>query len=71
MLLNVTNKMVHLLRYGIAFHLIASPISMLPRMGHRRAYAIDVYVRAFASAVGDNFVLMDDNARPHRARILE
>ena len=31
---------------------------------------IDVYVRPFAGAVGDNFVLMDDNARPHRARVV-
>ena len=31
---------------------------------------LDVYVRPFAGAVGDNFVLMDDNARPHRARVV-
>lgn len=27
-------------------------------------------VRPYAGAVGDNFVLMDDNARPHRARVV-
>jgi hypothetical protein len=26
-------------------------------------------VRLYASAIGDDFILMDDNARPHRARI--
>ena len=31
---------------------------------------LDVYVPPFAGAVGDNFVLMDDNARPHRARVV-
>ena len=28
-------------------------------------------VRPFAGAVGENFMLMDDNARPHRARVVE
>ena len=31
---------------------------------------LDVYVRPFAGAVGDNFVLMDDNARPNKARVV-
>ena len=31
---------------------------------------LDVYVRPFAGAVSDNFVFMDDNARPHRARVV-
>jgi hypothetical protein len=26
-------------------------------------------VRLYAGAIGDDFILMDDNARPHRARI--
>ena len=30
---------------------------------------LDVYVRPYAGAVGENFILMDDNARAHRARI--
>lgn len=30
---------------------------------------LDVYVRPYAGAVGPDFILMDDNARPHRARI--
>ena len=28
---------------------------------------LDVYVRPYAGAVGENFILMDDNARAHRA----
>lgn len=31
---------------------------------------LDGIVRPFAGAVGDTFVLMDDNARPHRARVV-
>ena len=30
---------------------------------------LDVYVRPYAGAVGENFILMDDNARAHRASI--
>ncbi|GFX71663.1 transposable element Tcb1 transposase [Trichonephila clavipes] len=29
------------------------------------------YVRPYAAAIGNDFILMDDNARPHRARIVE
>ena len=32
---------------------------------------LDVYVRPYAGAVGDGFVLMDDNAPPHRARVVD
>ena len=32
---------------------------------------LDVYVGPFAGAVGENFILMDDNAHAHRARITE
>ena len=32
---------------------------------------LDVYVRPCAGAVGENFILMDDNARAHRARITD
>ena len=31
----------------------------------------DVYVRPYAGAVGENCILMDDNARAHRARITD
>jgi transposase len=31
---------------------------------------LDPIVRPFAGAIGDDFILMDDNARPHRARIV-
>ena len=31
---------------------------------------LDVYVRPYAGAVGENFILMDDNARAHRAASL-
>ena len=32
---------------------------------------LDVYVCPYAGAVGENFILMDDNARAHRARITD
>ena len=32
---------------------------------------LDVYVRPYAGAVGENFILMVDNARAHRARITD
>ena len=32
---------------------------------------LDVYVRPYAGAVGENFILMDKNARAHRARITD
>ena len=32
---------------------------------------LDVHVRPYAGAVGPKFILMDDNARPHRARVVE
>ena len=32
---------------------------------------LDVYVRPHAGAVGENFILMDDNVRAHRARITD
>ena len=32
---------------------------------------LDVYVRPYAGAVGPEFILMNDNARPHRARVVE
>ena len=30
---------------------------------------LDPIVRPFAGAIGDNFILMQDNARPHTARV--
>ena len=32
---------------------------------------LDVYVRPYAGAIGPQFILMDDNARRHRARVVE
>ena len=32
---------------------------------------LDVYVRSYAGAIGPQFVLMDDNVRPHRARVVD
>lgn len=32
---------------------------------------LDVYVRPYAGAIGPEFILMDDNARPHRARVTD
>ncbi|GFS85209.1 transposable element Tcb2 transposase [Trichonephila clavipes] len=32
---------------------------------------LDPYVRPYAAAIGNDFILMNDNARPHRARIVE
>ncbi|GFW91457.1 transposable element Tcb2 transposase [Trichonephila clavipes] len=36
-----------------------------------RDETLDPYVRPYAAAIGKDFILMDDNARPHRARIVE
>ena len=69
-LLNMTDGVVHLLWYGQAFHLMEPPITMSSKGVRYRDELLDVYVRPFAGAVGDNFVLMDDNARPHRARVV-
>ncbi|GFY05741.1 transposable element Tcb2 transposase [Trichonephila clavipes] len=32
---------------------------------------LDPYVRPYAAAIGNDFILMDDNARPHGAQIVE
>ncbi|GFT78155.1 transposable element Tc3 transposase [Trichonephila clavipes] len=32
---------------------------------------LDPYVHPYAAAIGNDFILMDDNARPHRARVVE
>jgi hypothetical protein len=32
---------------------------------------LDVYTRPYTGALGPAFILMDDNARPHRAREVE
>ncbi|GFU92723.1 transposable element Tc3 transposase [Trichonephila clavipes] len=32
---------------------------------------LDPYVRPYAAPIGNDFILMDDNARPHQARIVE
>ncbi|GFU57308.1 uncharacterized protein TNCV_3634941 [Trichonephila clavipes] len=32
---------------------------------------LDPYVRPYAGAIGNDFILMDDNARTHRAVIIE
>ncbi|GBM12539.1 hypothetical protein AVEN_188706-1 [Araneus ventricosus] len=32
---------------------------------------LDPYVRPYAGAIGNDFILMDDNARPHRAVVVE
>ncbi|GFT57573.1 transposable element Tcb2 transposase, partial [Trichonephila clavipes] len=32
---------------------------------------LDPYVRPYAAAIGNDFILIDDNARPHRAGIVE
>ena len=31
---------------------------------------LHAYVRPYAGAVGQDFILMDDNARPHRALVV-
>ncbi|GFT28119.1 transposable element Tc3 transposase [Trichonephila clavipes] len=36
-----------------------------------RDETLDPYVRPYAAAIGNDFILMDDNARPHRARMVE
>ena len=35
-----------------------------------RDEVLDPIVRPYAGAIGDDFILMDDNARPHRARVV-
>ena len=32
---------------------------------------LHLVVRLFAAAIGPNFILMDDNARPHRAHVVQ
>ena len=32
---------------------------------------LDTYVRPHAATIGNDFILMDDNARPHRALLVE
>jgi hypothetical protein len=32
---------------------------------------LDVYVRPYTGAVGPELILMDDNARPHHARVVK
>jgi len=32
---------------------------------------LDIYVRPYAGAIGPQFILMDDNARSHRAMVVE
>ncbi|GBM73988.1 hypothetical protein AVEN_121796-1 [Araneus ventricosus] len=32
---------------------------------------LDPYVRPYTGAIGKDFILMDDNARPHRAVVVE
>ncbi|GBL84083.1 hypothetical protein AVEN_100930-1 [Araneus ventricosus] len=32
---------------------------------------LDPYVRPYAGAIGNDFILMDDNARPHRAVVVD
>nr|KAG5701651.1 hypothetical protein BaRGS_019340 [Batillaria attramentaria] len=32
---------------------------------------LDPVVRPYAGAIGPEFILMDDNSRPHRARIVD
>ncbi|GFU15348.1 DDE_3 domain-containing protein [Trichonephila clavipes] len=39
--------------------------------GEYRDEILDPYVRPYAAAIGNDFILMDDNARPHRAGIVE
>ena len=36
-----------------------------------RNEVLDAFVRPYAGAVGPNFVLMDNNARPHHARVVQ
>ena len=36
-----------------------------------REEILDVYVRPYAVAIGPQFILMDDSARPHRVRVVE
>ncbi|GBL96397.1 hypothetical protein AVEN_43715-1 [Araneus ventricosus] len=47
---------------------------ILPCCSHRKAYRddiLDAYVCPYAGAIGDDFLLQDDNAKLHRARIVD
>ena len=35
-----------------------------------RDEVLDPIIRPYAGAISDDFILMDDNARPHRARVV-
>ena len=32
---------------------------------------LDAYVQSYVAAIGNDFILMDDNARPHRAVLVQ
>ena len=32
---------------------------------------LDAYARPYAVAIGNDFILLDDNAQPHRAMLVE
>ncbi|GFU94645.1 transposable element Tcb2 transposase [Trichonephila clavipes] len=38
---------------------------------YRDMRSLDPYVRPYAASIGNDFILMDDNGKPHRARIVK
>ncbi|KFM70892.1 hypothetical protein X975_22457, partial [Stegodyphus mimosarum] len=53
---------------GIRYH----PSNIDERDAYRRGSDIlDAYVHPYTGVIGDAFLLQDDNARPHRAHIVD
>ncbi|GBN60330.1 Transposable element Tcb2 transposase [Araneus ventricosus] len=48
-----------------------TPLHILERGVRYRDEILETYVRLFRGAVGPEFILMDDNARPHRALLVD
>ena len=64
-----------LLWHGLVSLLMVPSLFIIPNgtltAARYRDEILHPIVRPFAGAVGPEFVLMDDNARPHRARVVD
>jgi len=45
-------------------------LDLLPGQRYRQEI-LELYVRLFRYAVGPQFIFMDDNAKPHRAHLVD
>ncbi|GBN36424.1 hypothetical protein AVEN_112991-1, partial [Araneus ventricosus] len=50
---------------------MAEHLSMFLKEALRLDEILEPYVRLFRGAVGPEFILMDNNARPHRALLVD